>query len=285
MNRVDSNTYVGIEFQRKREDRTVYLSQPRYTLAKLTAFNMAECREVRSPLSTDDMYGESIEDNVYQYREAIGSLLYLATKTRPDICFAVTLLARFVSKPLEVHVRAVKRIFRYLSGTRNFGIKLGGHKCKFKLLAYSDADFAGRKTDRKTTTGYVIMFNGPILWRTKTQKVIVDNTSEAEYIACSMCSKDLRYIMNILTEINISFEKPTVFVDNQSALVQLKQLGIPSKLKHIEIKHHLIRQLIQENILAVEWIETGKQLADWLTKGLSPDKHERMIELWNMFVN
>ena len=281
VNEVKSNMYVGFEYHRNRSKRIIHLSQSKYILDKLKIFNMENCKNARSPCSTDDMFAESTEDNVFPYRQAIGSLLYLATKTRPDICYAVFFLARFVVKPLDIHVEALKRIFRYLRGTTNFGIILGGD-VNFKFEAFSDADLAGDKSTRKTTTGYCIVVNGPILWRVKVQKVIVDSTAEAEFIACSSCSKDLRYVINMMNELQISFECPTIHVDNQAAVVQLTQLAIPSRLKHIDIKHHMIRQLISENILNVKWIESSKQKADWFTKSLTPDKHERLLKCWNI---
>ena len=88
--------------------------------------------------------------------------------------------------------------------------------------------------------------------------MVVDNTSEAEFVACSMCSKEVRSIMNIFNELQIYIEQLTIYVDNQSAIVQLNQLAFPSKLKHIDIKYHMVRQLIRENIINVSWIDTAK---------------------------
>ena len=152
----------------------------------------------------------SSEDHA-TYRMAVGSLLYLACWTRPDISFAVSELSRFVSAPAEAHMKAVKHLVRYLRGTMDLGLlyskTAGGAGPPSVLTAYVDADWAGDPDSRRSTTGYVLVLNGAaISWKSKRQTVIALSSAEAEFIAASSLVQEITYCRKLLSA--LGFEQP-----------------------------------------------------------------------------
>lgn len=264
---VERGIFLGIRYRFR--DKQVFLDQEQFTLHKLEVFGMAECKGVATPINHDlDLLDETSEPNEnYPYRQSIGNLLYLAVKTRPDIMYAVSKLASFCNKPLNVHVSAIKRVWRYLKSTHDYGIWLGAKT--LELVGHSDADLGGSKF-RRTTTAHIISWGGPIIWKSKEQKCIIDSTAEAEYVAASNCSKDIRYILNVLEELAPSLVKLPikVFIDNQATIKQIDGPAITPRLRHISLKYHIIRQLVKDKIIDVLWTCSSHQKGDFLTKPL-----------------
>ena len=170
-------------------------------------------------LQKDDGVSKAVEATHYQ--SMVGSLLYAAVATRPDIAQAVGAVAKFWSKPCEAHLTAVKRIFRYLKGTAEFGLKFmksdGG-----ELVGYSDADWAGDVDDRHSTTGNLfLMAGGPVSWLSKKQPVVALSTTEAEYVALSMATQEAVWLRRFLSGLApAEVAKPTVIMEDQSLLLE-----------------------------------------------------------------
>ena len=181
----------------------------------------------------------------------IGSLLYL-TATRPDIMFSVGLCARFQSNPKLSYLKSVKRIFMYLKGTLNLGLWYPKSE-KFDLIAYADADFGGCRIDRKSTSG-TCQFLGHALvsWTSKKQNSVALSTAEAEYFAASACCAQVIWMKNTLEDYGI----------------------LHSRTKHIDVRHHFIRDHVLNNDVVLEFIDTKHQLADIFTKALNEDQFE-----------
>ena len=280
--KVNSQKYLGIEFTRDRSSRTICLHQRDYLEGKLKMFNMGESRKVDTPFATGtNAYEESPANDDYPFRQAIGALLYLSCKTRPDIAFCVSLLARFADRTTSIHISMLKRLWRYLNGSKDYGIVLGGRDPK--CVAYADADLAGDKDNGRSTTGHIIFYGiGPIVWKTKLQKCVIDNTAEAEFISVSVCSKDIRYILNLLNNLKIPVNVPIIHCDNQAAVNQLFSENISLRLRHINVKYLMVRDLIARGQISIKWIATDHQMADVLTKPLSRKNHQSFIEFLRM---
>ena len=201
----------------------------------------------------------------------IGSLLYL-TASRPDIMFSVCMCARFQSAPKESHLLAVKRIFRYLSGSIEIGLWYS-RESSYELIAYSDADFAGCKLDRKSTSG-TCQFLGVnlISWSSKKQNSVALSMVEAEYIAAGSCCAQILWIKQQLEDFGIKLTKTPIRCDNTSAINLTKNPVQHSRSKHIEIRHHFIRDHMQNFNVMLEFIGTDVQLADIFTKPLSEER-------------
>ena len=211
--------------------------------------------------------------DVTLYQSAVGSLLYLATKTRPDISFAVSNVARHCSRPTEKHWSAVKRIFRYLCGTKDFGIMYSKQKL-FNCIGYSDADFAGDHNDRKSTSGYCFVISGSLVaWRTSKQTCVALSTAESELIALALCCQQSVWLKQLLTDLKTDAGSPmTINEDNQAAISIAKDGCLHSKTKHVSVKSYFIQDLVKKNEIFIEYCPTNFMLADLFTKGLTPEK-------------
>ena len=210
----------------------------------------------------------SIDQQLYQ--SAVGSLMYLSVSTRPDIAFAVGSLARFSTKPTKVHWTALKRVFRYLRGTINLGI-LYSQKGLQECVGFSDADWAGDVNDRKSTSGYLFLISGgAVTWKSRKQGCV------ALYIALSCAAQESMWLRQLLSDLGSSPRSPTtIFEDNQSAIAMSKNPQFHGRAKHIDIKHHFIRDQVNNGTVKLEYCPT-EEIADIFTKGLS---HEQFRNL------
>ena len=156
-----------------------------YTKEVLQKFQMENSKPVAIPVEAGTKLVKASEEsqlfNQKTFKSAVGSLLFLSTKTRPDIAYAVGNVARFSSKPTTQHWCAVKRIMKYLKGTLNYGLL---YDTTGDLTGYSDVDWAGDLDDRKSTSGYVFKMSGAaISWNSKKQTCVALYTAEAGYMA------------------------------------------------------------------------------------------------------
>ena len=211
------------------------------------------------------------------YQSVVGSLMYLATCTRPDIAYAVGMLARFSSKPNQSHWTAAKRVLRYLRGTVNFGILYRGES---GVLGYSDADWAGDADDRKSTSGYMFLIaGGPVSWKSRKQSTVALSTAEAEYVALSTAVQECMWMQRLLSELGNPPDGPTTILeDNQSSIAMAKNPQFHGRAKHIDIKHHFIRDQVSIGSIELQYCPTNEMLADVLTKGLAHEKFSILRE-------
>ena len=181
--------------------------------------------------------------NQEMYQSAVGCLLYLSTKTRPDIAYAVGNVAKFAEKPTTEHWSAVKRIMRYLNGTFNYGLLYGDPSY---LIGYSDANWAGDLDDRKSTSGYVFKMSGAaISWMSKKQTCVALSTAEAEYMALSMAAQESIWLECLLSNMEKKSDEPVViYEENQSTICMATNPKFHGRAKHIDIKHHYVRDQV-----------------------------------------
>ncbi|CAA7017608.1 unnamed protein product [Microthlaspi erraticum] len=190
-----------------------------------------------------DEQGEDVD--VKLYRGMIGSLLYL-TASRPDLSFSVGVCARYQAKPKQSHLQAVKKILRYVKGTVNLGIfySKGSNR---NLAGYCDADWAGCADDRKSTSGGCFFLgNNLIAWLSKKQNSVSLSTAEAEYIALGSCCTQLIWMRQMSADYGMESGPFLVYCDNKSAIDISKNPVQHSRTKHIDIRHHFVRELVEE---------------------------------------
>jgi hypothetical protein len=204
---------------------------------------MEYCKLVITPMQTScklRKYDDSNSTDHRQYRSMIGSLLY-ATASRPDVMQAVGQVERFQAAPKESHVLAMKRIFRYIKGTKEFGL-LYPKKKRLSLIAYTDADWAGCIDDRRSTSGVAFYLSEFLVsWLSKKQSSVSLATAEAEYIAATTCCTRVLWMKQTLTDIQVEYDEPIpICCDNTSAISISKNRVIHSKMKHIPIKYHFL---------------------------------------------
>ena len=284
-------TYLlGVGVDRDRTKQTLTISQRQYILDILTEYKMSDCNPVGTPmmpglhLSKDNCPktdAEKKEMKSLSYINAVGSLMYLAVATRPDIAFTVGVLARFSTNPGKTHWNAVKHLMRYLKGTLDLGITYGGNISKEMFLTYSDADHAGDVSTRKSTGSYLVtMGGGAISWRSKLQSIIALSTTEAEYISAVSAGQEILWLRNLLSELGYQCNGPsTLYIDNKSAIAVGKNPDHHGRMKHLDIRTYWLRQEVAKGTIKLEHIATNLMPADLLTKPLPKPK---VLELRSM---
>jgi hypothetical protein len=191
--------------------------------------------------------------------------------------YATCLCARFQADPREPHLTAVKRIFKYLKGTITLGLWYP-RESEFNLLGYSDADFAGCKIDRKSTSGSCQFLGDRLVsWYSKKQKSISTSTAEAEYIAAGSCCAQILWMKNQLLDYGLRYSKVPIYCDNQSAIAMTGNPVQHSMTKHISIRYHFIREHVEEGNIELHFVSTDQQLADIFTKPLSEATFTRLV--------
>jgi hypothetical protein len=203
----------------------------------------------------------------------IGSLLYLIA-SRPNIAFNVGVCARFQANPKESHLIAVKRIIRYVNDTLFYGIWYS-RETNLVVARYSDADWAGNAEDRKSTSGGCFYVgNNLIAWMSKKQAYISLSTTKAEYIAAVSCCTQLLWMKMLLGDYGFSQDTMIINCDNTSAINISKNPVHHSRTKHINIRHHFLRDFVESEVVSLSFIPTENQLEDILTKPLDGSRFE-----------
>lgn len=282
----EAKQVVGLELERNLEEGTLKLSQKQYIQRTLEKFGMADSHPVGTPLDPNVKLIKLPDTENYdipEYRSAIGSLMYAAIGTRPDISFAVQHLSQFMSNPAPAHWTAVKRVFRYLNGTRGFGI-IYNREGEILPLAYSDADWGSDVNDRKSVSGYVFqMMAAPISWQSKKQPTIALSSMEAEYMAESLATRQIIWLRSFTAELGIPYPGPTTLnVDNQGAIDFSNNAINHSRTKHIDIQHHFVREKLISNEIEIQYCATENNLADLFTKALAKPRHEELVKRLGM---
>jgi hypothetical protein len=268
--------FLGMEIEYS-EDGSVKLHQEQYLCNLLKRHGMQDCNPISMPLDTSIKLTKAIDTEPLvdskEYASIVGGLMFAACVTRPDLMCAVGQLSQFLNKPISQHMLAAKRVLRYLKGTLRLGIRYG--RPTTPLAGFSDADWAGDIDSRKSTTGYVIMLNnGAIAWRSQRQPTVALSTMEAEYMALTEATKELLWMRGFLMELGYGTDNPTdLFTDSQSALALSKNPVSHARSKHIDVRHHFVRNAIQDNVVWVQHIPTEDMTADSLTKALGREKH------------
>jgi hypothetical protein len=271
---------LGIKVEQDPVTGAISISQRQYAVDMLEQFGMSDCKPVDTPMLpgvtlTKEMGAKTEEESKRikpVYLSAVGSLLYLATQTRPDISYAVGLLARFNSNPGEEHWKAVKHLFRYIKGTLDFKLTYSkSPSSAHPFVTYTDANHGGCPDSGKSTGGYIVMMNGaPVSWRSKLQTTVSLSTTEAEYVAAAEAGKELKWMRNLLSELGYPVSGPSpLLMDNQSAIQVAKNPEHHGRMKHLDLAHFWLRDEVATiGSIEVQYVPTQDQLADILTKAL-----------------
>jgi hypothetical protein len=211
------------------------------------------------------------------YRQAIGSLMFAAVCSRPDILFEVCKCAQFCENPGKAHWTRVKRIMRFIKGTLDW--KITYSRTPDHLLGFCDSDWAGCLDTRRSTTGYIFTLAGaPIAWGSRRQKTVALSSTEAEYMAFGDAVKEALWLQTLLKNIGQQTECPIpIFTDNQGASALANNPIFQERTKHIDIRHHFVREIIEGKIQTL-YIPSTEQPADLLTKTLDGKQISRCLE-------
>ena len=279
--------YLSIQLDYKPEQGYLKLYMGKYITKILERFNFSNINPSQTPMDANIKLEPNKEqakpETIKYFQQLIGSLLYLALACRPDITFAVIKLARFASNPSELHLNAIKKVFRYLKGTINLGIIYTKNGASY-IQGYCDADYAGDLAQAKSTTGYLLFLaGGVIMWKSKLQSIIAQSTTEAEYIAINAAAKEIAFIRALLEELKLFTQnKIPLYTDNNGALLLANNPVYHERTKHISVKYHLIRDYINKGMLDLIFIPTNSQKADGMTKPLAKIKFNEFITHLNL---
>jgi len=277
---------LGVEIKRDRSNLTLSLNQHQYILDILARFNMSDCNPVTTPMlagqhlnaemcPTTDKDKEQMK--AIPYLQAVGSLLYLAIATRPDISYTVGVLARYSHNPGPAHWAAVKHLFRYLKGTLDLALVYKPVPNAPLFLTYTDAAHGDDKDTGKSTSGYLVkMGTGAISWSSKLQSIVTLSTTEAEYVAAVSAGQEIVWMRQLLSEMGYSMDKPSkLLIDNQSAISVAKNPEHHGHMKHLDLQYFWLRDEVQKRHIHVEHQRTDEMPADLFTKSLARDKVEK----------
>jgi hypothetical protein len=243
---------------------------------------MSDCKQAHAPAQLLELSdptlpsGEPLSTAQHElYRKIVGSTLYAANVTRIDIAHTVGMLARFVAAPTTVHLTAAKRLLRYLRETMDHCLKFESNdQSSLHLTVYADSNWSGDKTDRKSTTGYVVQLNNnTISWQSKKQPTVALSSTEAEYMGLSAATCEARWTLMLLEQMMQITVPVDLYCDNQAAIALVRSDNYSERTKHIDTRHHFIKQYVRDGSINLQWVSTKDQLADVLTKTLSRTTH------------
>lgn len=272
-----ASRFLGMNLHQS--EGSVGLSLNHYLNDYLVDFNMQDCNPVSTPFAagTDFLPGDAISDaDVTRFRSMVGKLLFAANTCRPDLSYAASTLSRFIKDPRANHIAAAKHVLRYIKGTVSFGL-VYKKVSNFQLIGFSDSDWAGDKFDRKSITGYVFMMSGcAITWKSKKQPTVALSSTEAEYMALGDTVKELLWLIQLLKTVGLKFNyPPTIFEDNEGCKLLTSHPVHHQRTKHIDIKHHFIREHLGNKVFNLESVRTDEMAADMFTKNLNRMKFRK----------
>ena len=266
------NWFLGV---RDKLTRKIWLCQDSYLEKIAHRYHLEERKPARTPLPTfndtlSKYEGKASAQDIHLYQQKVGSIQYATTITRPDAARASSKLAEHLLNPSPAHMDAADRVISYLYGTRTLAIEYSpdGANCEFS----SDAAFADTE-DRKSSEGYLFkMFGGAVDWRASKQKIVTTSATEAELLAISNAARETYWWKRFFKDVGLELDtpKPTILCDNSQTvgLIEKEEPNLKTRLRHVDIHHHWVRQESQNNNIHVQWTPTSQMPADGLTKAL-----------------
>ena len=257
-----------------RDESGITLTQSHYVEKVLNRFGFIDSKPSPTPYDPSVTLRKNKKESRDQlrYSQVIGSLMYLASATRPDISFAVSKLSRFMSNPGIDHWHALERVMRYLNGTMSYGIHYSGHPAV--LEGYCDANWISDVDELYATSGYVFLLGGGVVsWRSCKQTILTRSTMEAELAALDTASVEADWLRELLMDLPV-VEKPLPAIlmncDNQTVITKVNSAKDNAKSsRHVKRRLKSVRKMRNSGVITVSYIQTDKNLADPFTKGLS----------------
>lgn len=262
--------FLGIEVARSQ--RGIFLSQRKYVLDLLSEVGLLDCKPADTPIVQNHKLAECsnhVPANKERYQQLVGKLIYLA-HTRPDIAYAVSVVSQFMHRPNKDHMDAVIRIMRYLKSSPGKGIMFSKNN-HLRIDGYTDADWAGNVSDRKSTSGYFTFVGGNLVtWRSKKQKVVALSSAEAEFRGMAKGLCELLWLRRLMTEIGFAPNcEMNLFCDNKATIDISHNPVQHDRTKHVEVDRHFIKQNLEDGIICFPYVKSEDQIADILTKAVS----------------
>jgi hypothetical protein len=276
-------TYLGMHVIQKGD--TIVIHQSGYVNQLLHRFNLEEHPIIRTPgdhrIKLETNKDAAAPHFKIAYLQRFGSANFLPTNTRPELAHQVSTCGRYNSNPSQQHMDAITQVLGYLKGREDHGITYTKMH-DTSVTGFSDADWAGCQDGRRSTSGWVfIMAGAPVSWCSNRQSVVALSTCEAEYMALSAAAQEAVWIKNFINDlgVGIQLDHIPIHVDNESAIRLTMNPEFHKRSKHIDIRHHYIRECVKKGDVRVHWISGKENPADMFTKTLPPHTFDRMCEL------
>jgi len=271
---------AGLGMEIKRTAKGIHLSSPGYIERLLETWGMAGANPNRTPLPTGcipvkEGTALSGDENQALYQSLVGSLIWLSSTTRPDLAYATSVLGGFNGNPKQEHFTLAKHTLRYLAGTRTHGIMFSGKKDK-SIVGFTDSDESSDPLDRRSRGGYFFKLNGPVSWSSKKHSTVSLSSTEAEYKALAEGGREAIFLRDLLIAMGYPNAGPTqIFCDNEGARLLASNPAFHARTKHIDVRHHWIREHVEAKTFNISRVPTDLNTADILTKALAPATFDR----------
>ena len=283
----DLSWFLGIRIIRDWQQGKLWLCQDSYIEKIATSFHLESSKPVYSPLTQDELVpydGQASPQDIYTYQRKVGSLQYTATITRPDIACTTSKLSEFLQNPGPRHQEAIDRAINYAYNSRHLAIEYSADTNEQNVfVCASDAAFGDDLISRRSTEGYLFqLFSGPIDWHSTRQKTVTTSSTEAELLALSHAAKETYWWKRLFKSIELDpGHQSSINCDNTQTirLLTAESPQLTTKLRHVDIHNHWLRQEVQRKNIYINWIPTAKMPADGLTKALPRQKHETFVRL------
>jgi hypothetical protein len=285
----DASYILGMRITRQRSNRIILLDQQSYINRIARSYGVVPSSTYRISVPIDKR--PSVKDSPVSdeekasmkdcpYRAIIGSIMYSALSTRPDIAYASAVLAQYSSNPGMSHWSAARRIVQYLMDTSHYKLRLGGGD-RIQVQIFSDADWAGQSDDGRSMTGGVVMVSGgTVAWSSRRQGSVALSSMESEYMALVSAAADARWVQQLLQELGMSDQAPIpILVDNEAVMDYCKNETNSSRTRHFNIKYHYVRDEVAQKHIELIWVPTANQAADIMTKPLDRTLFEKHMKL------
>lgn len=284
--------FLGIRVERERSTRRIWLCQDSYASKLAAKFNVcADGKPPRTPMFSEDLLlpeagYKATAQQILAYQQRVGSLSFAAAISRPDIAHATSRLSSFLQNPTQAHLAAANRTIQYLCSTRGYAIEYSGENTSQIFKCASDAAYADDVDTRRSSDGFLFqLYGGAIDWRAGKQKTVTTSSTEAELLSLSTAAREVIWWRRFFAAIKFDTQQPVeIDCDNLQTLRILTKeaVKLDTKLRHIDIHQHWLRQEVQEGRIALKWLPTAEMPADGLTKPLPAQKHATFVRQLNL---
>ena len=274
--------FLGFNIFRDRPHKRLWISQQHYLNDVLDRFGMKDCNPAILPLpsgfqpvpATDEEFASARD---LDFPAIAGAVQYAATITRPDLAYAANVLCRYMSKWSNTHYQAAKHLLRYIKGTVDLCLLWDDVACHRTVLGYADADWGGCVTTRRSTTGYVFKtFGGASAWHSRRQPTVALATSEAEYMASCEAARQAIWLKQLLIDMGLYPGGPFPILNDNIGAIQLSKNPVQhDRSKHIDMRHHFLRENVTSKAIDLAHVSTQENVADTLTKALPKESFQR----------
>jgi hypothetical protein len=289
----DLSWFLNLRITRDRPKRRLFMTMDAYIDKIIREFDLENAPRVYTPLSLDaskfvPFDGRATPEQIHSYQSRIGHLIYPATALRPDIAYAASLLARFMQNPSPIHSDQANRVIVYLRDHKNLSIVFDGlatdPNASMRVVeAASDAAYGDDPSTRRSSEGYVIkIFGGPVDWRASLQNTVTTSTTEAELLALTHLGKEVIWWQRFFKQMAFDPGHDITIQSDNTQTVGILNKSMPlltTKLRHVDIHQHWLRERVQTGDLGIEWVPTSDIVADGLTKPLNTVKHAHFVKL------